>query len=132
MMDRRLTLISRAIRLRCPNCGGGGIFRRWFEMAQDCPTCGFALASGNRVGANLLNLVAAELILMITIATIVIRSWPNPPWTFLQYAAPLLMLITPLALYPFSKAVFVALDLAMYPAGRADPLVHGTRDTPAD
>lgn len=84
------------------------------------------------MGANLLNLVAAEVILIASLATIVIRTWPNPPWTFLQYAAPVLMLITPLVLYPFSKAVFVALDLAMYPAGRADPRAHGTSDTPND
>lgn len=128
-MDRRRSLIVRALRLRCPNCGGGAIFRRWFEMAQDCPTCGFALASGNRVGANLLNLVAAELILMAALATIIITTWPDPPWTFLQYGAPLLMLVTPLLLYPFSKALFVAFDLAMHPEGRADPTAHGTDES---
>ncbi len=130
-MDRRLTLFARALRLRCPNCGGQGMFRRWFEMVPDCTQCGFALASGNRVGANLLNLVAAEVILMVALATIIIRTWPDPPWQFLQYGAPILMLITPLILYPFSKAIFVAADLAMYPEGRADPSAHGTAPPPA-
>lgn len=131
-MDRRLTLITRALQLHCPNCGSGGIFRRWFEMAQDCPRCGFALASGNRVGANLLNLVAAEVLLMVALATIIIRSWPDPPWTFLEYGAPLLMVVAPLVLFPFSKSLFIAFDLAMHPEGRADPRAHGTSDHPSE
>jgi uncharacterized protein (DUF983 family) len=124
-MARRSTIISRALRLRCPNCGGGGVFRRWVQMAQDCPTCGYALASGNRVGANLLNLVASEVTLFIAMGVIIVRSWPNPPWTFLQYGAPLLMALAPLVLYPFSKMLFIAFDLAMHPEAMPDPKVHG-------
>lgn len=131
-MDRRLLVIARALRLRCPNCGGQGIFRHWFEMVADCPHCGFALASGNRVGANLLNLVAAELLLMLALATILISTWPDPPWEFLQYGAPLLMLIAPLVLFPFSKSLFIAFDLAMHPEGRADLSAHGTTTPPSE
>lgn len=124
-MDRRTTIITRALRLRCPHCGGGGLFRHWVTMAQDCPHCGYSLASGNRVGANLLNLVASEVTLFIAMAVIIVRTWPNPPWTFLQFGAPTLMVIAPLVLYPFSKMLFIAFDLAMHPEAMPDAKVHG-------
>jgi hypothetical protein len=94
-------------------------------MKEECPTCGLSLATGNRVGAYLLNLVASELTLMIVLVVVVVRSWPKPPWDLLQYLAPALMVAAPLVLYPFSKMVFVAIDLAMYPLALPDVKAHG-------
>ena len=34
-------LLWRALRLRCPNCGGGPIFDSWLRMRGRCPRCGF-------------------------------------------------------------------------------------------
>ncbi len=124
-MANRPIIFLRAIVLRCPYCGSGGTFRHWFGMKARCPSCGLSLATGNRVGANLLNLVAAEVLLMAAIVTVVVRRWPNPPWDTLQIAAPLLMVVTPLVLYPFSKMLFVAIDLAMHPEAAPDANVHG-------
>lgn len=124
-MTRRSTIITRALRLRCPHCGGGGLFRRWLQMADACPTCGYSLASGNRVGANLINLVASEVTLLVGLTIIFVRTWPNPPWTALQFGAPALMVILPLVLYPFSKMLFVAFDLAMHPEAQPDARSHG-------
>ena len=45
---------------------------------------------------------------------------PNPPWTLLQYGLPLVALITPVLFYPFSKTLFLALDLAVRPASREE------------
>ncbi|MEP6591736.1 MAG: DUF983 domain-containing protein [Gemmatimonadota bacterium] len=130
-MPSRLTLLARALTLRCPNCGHRGLFRHWFAMRDFCPTCGLSLTISNSVGANLLNLVAAECLLMIALASVIILSWPTPPWTLLQYGAPLMMVVTPLLLYPTSKVVFVAFDLALHPAARPDIRVHGIGDTPS-
>jgi uncharacterized protein (DUF983 family) len=35
-------LIRRALRLRCPRCGHGPIFRRWWTYSEHraCPSCG--------------------------------------------------------------------------------------------
>ena len=129
-MSSRLTLLARAMTLRCPNCGHRGLFRHWFAMRDLCPTCGLSLTISNSVGANLLNLVTAEFLLMIGLATVIILNWPEPPWTLLQYGAPLMMVVTPLLLYPMSKVVFVAVDLALHPAARPDIRVHGIGDAP--
>lgn len=130
-MATRSTLLLRALTLRCPHCGGRGLFRHWFAMNAACPTCGLSLTISNSVGANLLNLVTAEVLLMVVIATVLFRTWPDPPWDLLQYGAPLLMIISPLVLYPVSKVVFVAFDLALHPAARPDIRVHGVGDPPA-
>ncbi|HEY2881414.1 MAG TPA: DUF983 domain-containing protein [Pirellulales bacterium] len=36
----------RAIRLRCPVCGQGKLFRGWFRMHENCPECGFHFERG--------------------------------------------------------------------------------------
>jgi uncharacterized protein (DUF983 family) len=122
---KRTIIAFRALTLRCPHCGARGVLRHWFAMKEHCPACGHSLAAGNRVGANLLNLCAAELVLAIVLVVIVSRSWPNPPYNLLQYLAPALMVLMPLLFYPFSKLLFVAIDLAMYPDAEPDRLVHG-------
>ncbi len=94
-------------------------------MRTSCPSCGLSFATGNSVGAYILNLFAAESLLMVAFVTVVVRTWPDPPWDLLQWLAPLLMLVAPLVFYPFAKMAFVALDLAMHPQAAPDRLVHG-------
>lgn len=124
MSSRRTTLVTRALRLRCPNCGGGGVLRHWLSPRSRCPHCHISLEVGNPVGANLLNLVTSEVILMLCLVAIIVRSRPDVPWTFLQFGAPLLMVLTPMLFFPFSKLLFIAFDLAMHPEGKPDALVH--------
>ena len=64
-LGRAVSLLWRAIRLRCPNCGGGGLWRTWFRMKDACPRCGLKLERGEQgyiVGAQMFNLIAAELL----------------------------------------------------------------------
>jgi uncharacterized protein (DUF983 family) len=124
-VTRRNLLFARALMLRCPHCGGRHVLRHWLAMKDACPTCGLSLAGGNRAGAYILNLFTSEMLLMVVLATVVVRSWPNPPYDLLQWLAPLLMVLAPLVFYPFSKMVFVAIDLAMHPDAAPDALVHG-------
>ena len=126
----RLALVGRALRLRCPHCGQRGAIHRWFTMRTICPRCGISLTAGNSVGANLLNLVIAEAVLLTAIVGVVVTSWPDPPWTLLQYGAPVLMLLTPLVFFPFSRLLFVAIDLAMHPGASPDVRVHGIGNSP--
>ncbi len=100
-------------------------------MHERCARCGFSLAPGNSVGANLLNLVLAELTLVTALVTLVVATWPDPPWTILQYGAPILMVIAPLAFFPLSRVLFVAIDLAMHPDALPDRTAHGIDSRPA-
>ena len=57
-------LVYRALRRHCPACGGGNLFRRWFTMADRCPTCGLASdrVAGHWIGAVGINTIPLSLI----------------------------------------------------------------------
>jgi len=116
-------LIWRAARLRCPNCGGGPILDSWFKMRARCPVCGLPLERGEQgyqVGSYMLNIIAAELLFLVLFLGVLFLTWPNPPWTLLQYGAPVLMIVAPFLFFPFSKTLFLAFDLLFRPWPRTD------------
>jgi uncharacterized protein (DUF983 family) len=120
-VKRALLLFWRALRLRCPNCGGGPIFRSWFGMRPYCPSCGLPLERGEegyQVGSYMFNIVAAELIFVLLFLGVVVITWPSPPWRLLQYGGIALMILAPILFYPFSKTLFLAFDLVFRPATR--------------
>ncbi|MBA3522773.1 MAG: hypothetical protein H0T90_09760 [Gemmatimonadales bacterium] len=41
-------LFWRALRLRCPNCGGGPIRSSWLRMGAHCAACGLPLERGEQ------------------------------------------------------------------------------------
>ena len=111
-------LIGRALRLRCPHCGGRKIFASFFELKESCPTCGIRLERGEKdyfVGAYLFNLIAVELILFICVCGFVYFTWPDPPWDLITYVTAVLMLSGCVLCYPFAKTTWLAVDLAIRP-----------------
>lgn len=57
-----LRTLARGLRLRCPACGGAGVFRAPFQVRQECPACRsvFQREAGFFVGAIMLNVVTTE------------------------------------------------------------------------
>lgn len=111
-------LVLRALRLKCPHCGGGRIFASFFALKAQCPTCGLRLERGESdyfVGAYLLNLIAVELILFVCVCGFVVLTWPNPPWDLITYITAFLMLAGCVLCYPFAKTTWLAVDLAIRP-----------------
>ena len=87
-------------------------------MKDQCPSCRLVLnrkESGYSLGGFWLNLLFAEGITAALFVTTLVKTWPNPPWTLLQYGLPILALVTPIIFYPFSKTLFLAIDLAVRP-----------------
>ena len=116
---RALFLFGRAIRLRCPNCGGGPIFRSWFRMRPYCPACGLPLERGDQgyqVGSYMFNIIASELVFVLVFLGVVLVTWPSPPWRLLQYGGIILMILAPVFFFPFCKTLFLAFDLLFRPA----------------
>jgi uncharacterized protein (DUF983 family) len=112
-------LFWRALRLRCPNCGGRPIFHSWFRMRRHCPACGLPLERGEQgyqVGSYMFNIIAAELIFALCLLAILLWTWPSPPWSLLQWGGVILMVLAPVLFYPFSKTLFLAFDLLFRPA----------------
>ncbi len=119
-----LRVTARALGLRCPRCGGRGIFRTWFRLEPECPTCGLALERGESedhwFGAVAVNLVAAELLGVGAILVWIIATWPDVPWTAVQYTGPLIMIALPVFFYPFSRALWLAWDVYFRPGAPGD------------
>ena len=116
-------LVGRAVLLRCPNCGGTGLFGGFFEIKQRCPTCGMLLERGESdyfLGAYTMNLIAVEILLAVGFLVVMLVTWPNPPWDALQYGGVVLSVLGAVLCYPFAKTTWLALDLIFRPAHRED------------
>lgn len=119
-MKRILLLALRALALRCPHCGSGGLLVSWFRMKARCPGCNLPLERNEGedyfIGGMMLNIVLAELVYAGVIFVWLLLTWPNPPWTLFQYVGIPLMAAAPFVLYPFSKTTWLAFDLMFRPA----------------
>lgn len=107
--------VLRALTLRCPRCGGGGIWLNWFKMKHVCPTCGLVLERGESedywLGAYMFNLVAAEIISVAIAVIIIIASWPDVKWNQVWAISIALAVIMPIVFLPFARDLWLAFDL---------------------
>jgi len=126
-LRRVVTVLGRAARLRCPQCGGGPVLQHWFRMRVRCGTCGLAIERGERdyfIGSMMFNLVVSELLFAGAFIATLVTAWPNVRWDMLQWAAPLAMAAAPFILFPFSKLTWLGFDILLRPVTR-DELVGG-------
>jgi uncharacterized protein (DUF983 family) len=117
------TLVWRAVRRRCPNCGRRKVFDGYFTLKQRCPQCGIMLERGEGdyfLGAYALNLIVVEATLAVAFIIVMVTTWPDPPWNALQYGGAALAVAVPILCYPFSKTLWLALDLIFRPPKRED------------
>lgn len=117
-LPRPRTIFSRALRLRCPACGGRPIVLRWTRLCSSCPSCGFHLDRGEPgywVGSYTVNVFATEAVFAIYFVTGLVVTWPAVPWDGLLYGGVGLMLVAPLVLFPFTRTFYLAVDLCFRP-----------------
>ena len=121
MVDKPSSLIVllRGFALRCPRCGRGDLFSRWFTMVDRCPRCGlpFERGEGYWLGAIAVNLGVTELVFGLLVVAIAVPTWPHVPWLLLTVAGIAVNIAFPIFFYPFSKTIFVAFDLLLLHAG---------------
>ena len=109
-------LILRGLILRCPVCGGGGLFKRWFNLKPHCPTCGFYFdrEPGWYIGAMIVSTAASMTVFALAFALGVWLTWPTVPWGVLTIGNLVLVGLFHIAFYPFSKTIWLATDLIMH------------------
>ena len=115
--DLALSFI-RALRLRCPWCGGGPVLVHWFKLREKCGTCGLVLERGEPgyfLGALAVHLVALEISFALSFAFVAWRTWPDPPWDLLLWGSVATLVVGALVGYPLSKLTWLAFDLAIRP-----------------
>lgn len=115
---RTLILLGRTLRLVCPHCGHGSLRGSWLGLRRSCPACGLQLDRGEPdywLGAMMFNLIATEMLFAGGLIAALLLTWPDPPWTLLTYGGVVLMVLGPIAGYPFTKVGWLAFDLAFRP-----------------
>jgi uncharacterized protein (DUF983 family) len=111
-------MIGRGLRRRCPLCGAGGLFRAWVKPLPSCPRCQLKLDRGEGdffLGSYTLNFVAVQLLLVGFLLGSVMATWPAVPWRTLLWVGAALVVLAPIAFYPSSRTVWLAIDLTMRP-----------------
>jgi uncharacterized protein (DUF983 family) len=111
------TMFWRAARRRCPVCGSGHLFRRWFSMQERCPRCHIRLerVEGSWSGSVGLNTVVTFTCLFLALIIGFFATWPDvSAGTLLLIAGPVALLV-PILFLPFSKTLWLAVELSMRP-----------------
>ena len=110
--------LRRALRLRCPVCGAGGLFRG-LTMRDSCPACGFAFERepGYWTNAATMNfMISGGLVLMI-VGPLVFTGIPILLILAISLA---LAAVVPLLWFRHFKAIWLAIDLHVNPPTPAE------------
>jgi uncharacterized protein (DUF983 family) len=115
LADRVARSLGRALRLRCPRCGGTALFRGWFSMAEACALCGlrYERAQGYFVGAIYVNYAVTAILALGTFFLL----WNL---TALSTRAQLALVVPVAILFPlwffrYSRSFWLALEYCLNP-----------------
>jgi uncharacterized protein (DUF983 family) len=104
------TLLGRGLRLRCPACGAGKIFRGWLRMNERCPGCGrrFNRAPGYLLGSIYFNYgVTALFVVVIYFSFYFSGTFSGRQLLWMLTAFSLLF---PLWFFRYARALWIAFD----------------------
>lgn len=110
-------MVWRGLVHRCPVCGSGHLFRRWFTMAPRCPRCSlrFRREAGSMTGDIGINTIVCFGALLVTMLAFFLATWPELPVTAMVVTCVAVTLVLPLLFYPSSKTLWLAFDLMFNP-----------------
>jgi uncharacterized protein (DUF983 family) len=117
-------MMGRALLLRCPRCGGRNVMRNWFNLKEQCPSCGLVFNRGESgdywLGGYTINFLVAEFTAVILTVILVIATLPDVPWGVVGFTALAAAALLPVLFFPFSRTLWLALDLSARPTLRGD------------
>lgn len=116
-MSPNSKMLLRGCVKHCAVCGKGRLFRRWFSMLERCPRCDlkFERIEGHWTGDLGINTIVSFGVLLIVLFVGTFAFWPEPPFVAIIIASIIAAAIVPLVFFPFSKTIWLALDLMMRP-----------------
>ena len=129
-----LTVLARALRLRCPACGQSAIARGPFRVRHHCPNCRslFKREEGFFVGAILANIMATEFVILTTclIWLLVIGS----DYERVLAGVFIIALLFPVAFYHHSWSLWLGFDylIEVLPKYEESPPTRGRKPTSTD
>lgn len=115
--QRLFTTLGRGLLRHCPYCGGGGIFKNWFNLKERCPHCHtlFAYEDGYFLGSYVFNIVLTTFIALGVMLYMLIGT--DLSVLQMQILAVSLVVILPFILYPYCLSFWMTLDLFVNPPG---------------
>ena len=115
--------MGRAMSLRCPHCASRRTFvRRWLGRHDRCQTCGiqWRREDGFELGAITVNIIATFIVLTVAMTVAFIATSPDIPVAPLVLSLSAVAVLMPIAIFPFTNLVWLAVDLAAHPPDSAE------------
>jgi uncharacterized protein (DUF983 family) len=115
-------MFVRALARRCPRCGQGRLFHRWFTLPERCPSCGlqFEREEGAFLGSLALNYGVTGVLFIGTLIVWLILTLPDVPVVPLTVTCIAIAAVFPLIFFPFAKLLWTATDLALHESKHDD------------
>jgi uncharacterized protein (DUF983 family) len=107
---RFFTLLGRSLRLKCPLCGQGKLFRGWLAMHRECPHCGvkFEREPGFFLGSIYINYGLTAVIVAITYPVLLFNGIvPEKPLLGMSLA---FVVLFPLLIFPWARSLWLGFD----------------------
>ena len=100
-------------------------------MVERCPSCGhgFERAQGFWLGSIMINSAFTFGLFLLVFVGGMVATWPDTPWTALLVGTLLLNTVFPVAFHPFSRTIWVGLEMAFHPLEPGEEIEaasHGT------
>lgn len=112
--------MSRALKLKCPRCGQGNLFRRWFSMPERCSACGmkFERGPGYYLGSTYFNYGVTAM--LTTVMFLFGRLYLGIRGDVLLPPLAVFTIIFPLLLFRHARAWWLAMDCHFDPEVLSD------------
>jgi len=119
---RLLTGLGRAVRRKCPYCGGGRIFSGWFSLRERCPNCNtkYAHEDGYFIGSYVVNIGVTEILTVLLVVWMLVATAMSV--LEMQILGASLAIALPVFFYPYALLIWIAIDITLHdPATRQQP-----------
>jgi uncharacterized protein (DUF983 family) len=116
-------MLGRAVRLRCPRCGGRRAWLRgWFGRLDRCRTCGYRYErqEGFMLGSLTVNMILTLGAILAVLVVGMVVTYPDIAVVPIVLACIAVAVLVPLLVYPFTSTIWAAIDLAMHPLQPAE------------
>jgi uncharacterized protein (DUF983 family) len=107
---RYWTLMGRALRLRCPRCGEGMLFVKWYHMRQRCDWCGlvYEREPGFFLGSIYVNYTLTAVLTTIAYIALVMPEIVSPEAALWGLAV--FCILFPLWFGRYARSLWMAFD----------------------
>jgi len=111
------TAFARALKLRCPRCGGGRLFAGYFRMYERCANCNlrYERAPGYFLGSIYINYGLTAV--LTTIAYVSLHFVAGYPNTYVVGPLAAFCILFPAVFFRYARSLWLAMDCFFDTAG---------------